>query len=381
MRGGERVLHQLAQMHPGADLYTLFYVPGTTSPEIEKLRIHPSPLSSIPGMGRHYRKLLPAFPWAIRRFHLRDYDLVISCSHAVAKGVTTDPETPHLCYCLTPMRYIWDQADRYLGGGALRTLASPLIAGLRRFDRSSSQRVTRFAAISRAVAGRIRHCYARSSQVVHPPVDVSRIVPSGRDPEDFYLLVGAFVPYKCEALAIEAFRRLGRRLVVAGDGPMRARLEATAPSNVEFLGWVSDGELADLYARCRALVYPQEEDFGIIAVEAQAAGRPVLAFARGGALDTVLPLPHGGAPSWNAPTIDGHSSPHSSLRTPARPVATGIWFSPQVPEALVEAVLRFEKLEPLFDTQSICSWAQQFGPDRFRRELEREIELALAMEG
>ena len=256
-------------------------------------------------------------------------------------------------------------------------LSSPLIAGLRRFDRSSSHRVTRFAAISRAVAGRIRRCYGRPSQVVHPPVDVKRIVPSGEDPEDFYLLVGAFVPYKCEALAIEAFRRLGRRLVVAGDGPLRARIEAAAPRNVEFLGWVSDGELADLYARCRALIYPQEEDFGIVAVEAQAAGRPVLAFARGGALDTVLPLSHGGAPSWNVQTHDGHSS----LHTPPRPAATGIWFSPQAPEALVEAVLRFEKLEPHFDSQSIRSWAQRFGPDRFRRELERETELALAREG
>ena len=371
MRGGERVLHQLARMYPEADLYTLFYVPGTTSPEIEKLRIHSSPLASIPGAGRHYRKLLPLFPWAIRRFHLHDYDLVISCSHAVAKGVITDPETPHLCYCLTPMRYIWDQTDRYLGAGALRMLASPLVAGLRRFDRSSARRVTRFAAISRAVAGRIHRCYGRPSQVVHPPVDVERIIPSGQNPEDFYLLVGAFVPYKCEALAIEAFRRLDRRLVVAGDGPMRARLEAAAPSNVEFLGRVSDGELADLYARCRALIYPQEEDFGIVAVEAQAAGRPVLAFARGGALDTVLPLSRGGAPPWNTPTIHGRSPLHPP------PAATGIWFSPQVPEALVEAVLRFEKLESHFDSEAIRSWAQHFGPDRFRRELERETQLAL----
>jgi glycosyltransferase involved in cell wall biosynthesis len=378
MRGGERVLHQLAQIYPDADLYTLFHIPGATSPEIEKLRIHASPLSSVPGAARHYRKLLPLFPWAIRRFELNGYELVISCSHAVAKSVRIAPDTPHLCYCLTPMRYVWNHADSYLGRGALRTAAWPLVAGLRAFDRRTSgpDHITRFTAISRAVASRIRHCYDREARVVHPPVDIDRIHPNRQPPEAFYLLLGGFVPYKREDLAIEAFRRLRRRLVVAGDGPLRARLEAGAPDNVEFVGRVSDGELADLYASCRALIYPQEEDFGIAAVEVQAAGRPVIAFAGGGALDTVIPLER-----------DDHWLRHERVSTTADGVpgaldsetaATGMWFAPQTPEALIEAVLRFEKLEPRFETTSIRRFAEGFGPKRFRREFEREIELTLA---
>lgn len=386
MRGGERVLHELAQIYPEADLYTLFYEPNTTSPEIEKLQIHASPLSRLPGAGRHYRKLLPLYPWAIRRFDLKDYELVISCSHAVAKSVRTGPDLPHLCYCLTPMRYVWDEVGSYLGRGPMRTAAWPLIAGLRAFDRSSSgpDQVTRFTAVSRAVAQRILRCYGRSARVVHPPVGVDRILPNDKDPEDFYLLVGAFVPYKRDDLAIEAFRRLGRRLVVAGDGPLRLRLEAAAPGNVEFVGRLSDPELADLYARCRALIYPQQEDFGIVAVEAQAAGRPVIAFAGGGALDTVIPLDQGegwlreepGALRAGDMARDGGADADPG----AGGAATGIWFAPQVPEALIEAVLRFEKLEWQFEAARIRRHAERFGPDHFRREFERESRAAAVFE-
>jgi len=355
MRGGERVLQEVVQHFPDADLYTLVHVPGSTSPEIDALRIRASPLSRLPGVDRHYRKLLPLFPWAARRLHLEDYDLVLSIHHAVAKGVRIARGTPHLCYCLTPMRYIWDQIDSYLGQGLRRRLAQPLVAQLRDFDRRTSGRehVTRFAAISHTVAARIERHYARRADVIHPPVDVDRIRPNGLPADDFYLLVGGFVPYKREDLAIEAFRRLGRRLVVAGDGPTRDRLAASAPANVEFLGRVSDGELAGLYARCRALVYPQEEDFGIIAVEAQAAGRPVIAFGRGGAAETVVPLQEG---------------------TGAEPgPATGIWFGEQAPAALARAVERFERLEARFDSGAIRSWAEHFGPERFRRELQAQV--------
>ena len=381
MRGGERVLQQLARIYPDADLYTLFHIPGATRPEIEKLRIHASPLSSVPGAARHYRKLLPLFPWAIRRFDLDGYELVISCSHAVAKSAATDPDVPHFCYCMTPMRYVWDQANSYLGRGALRALAWPLAAGLRAFDRSTSDpaQVTRFAAISHAVADRIHRAYGRRARVIHPPVDIERILPSHEAPEDFYLLVGGFVPYKREDLAIEAFRRLKRQLVVAGDGPLRARLEASAPDNVKFVGRVSDRQLAELYARCRALVYPQEEDFGIAAVEAQAAGRPVIAFAGGGALDTVVPLERDVHPLRGEPAAATAGGPSADVESGVP--ATGIWFAPQVPEALIEAVLRFEKLERQFETAEIRHFAERFGPERFRREFEREIELTLAFEG
>ncbi len=351
MRGGERVLEEMTRLYPDADLFTLVHVPGVTSDAIESRTIRTSFLSALPGIARHYRAWLPLFPYAIERFDLSGYDLVLSCSHAVAKGVRTPREAPHLCYCLTPMRYVWDQQQAYLGRGARRALAAPLAAYLRRFDRSTSgpDRVDRFVAISHAVKDRIARHYGRPSEVVHPPVDTERIRPNGRDPDDFYLLVGGFVPYKREDLALEAFRRLGSRLVVAGDGPLRARLEARAASNVEFVGRLCDDDLADRYARCRALVHPQEEDFGIAAVEAQAAGRPVIAFGRGGACDTVRPL------------------------TGTEENPTGVWFDRQEPDALAAAVGHFEKHEARFDRRGIRRWAEGFSRDRFRQELSQQI--------
>ncbi len=356
MRGGERVLHELAALYPDADLYTLVHLPGSTSERIERLRIRTSPLSQLPGIARHYRKLLPLFPWAIERFELRGYDLVVSTSHAVAKGVRVAHATPHFCYCFTPMRYIWDHADAYLGRGLRRAMASPLLAYLRRWDRrtSSSERVTRFVAISRTVAQRIHTHYGREADVIYPPVDVECFQPRPVAGERPYLLVGGFVPYKREEIALQAFAALDLPLWVAGDGPQRAALQAAAPANVRFLGRVSDAQLADLYASCRALIYPQEEDFGIIPLEAQAAGRPVIAYGRGGATETVVPLAESNG---------------------ADP--TGIWFEPQTPEALCEAVRRFEAHEALFHTEAIRKHAERFSAERFRREIARAIEETL----
>jgi glycosyltransferase involved in cell wall biosynthesis len=253
---------------------------------------------------------------------------------------------------MTPMRYVWDQADAYLGRGLRRAAALPLAAYLRRWDQrtASPARVTRFVAISRTVAQRIRRHYGREASVLYPPVDVERIHCAGAPPEDFYLLVGGFVPYKREALAIEAFRRLDRRLVVVGDGPERRRLERSAPDNVRFVGRVSDAVLADHYRRCRALIYPQEEDFGIVAVEAQAAGRPVIAFGSGGAAETVVPLHEPGA---------------------AAP--TGVWFDAATPEALVAAVHTFERSAERFDAAAIRAHAEAFGAKRFAREFEAVV--------
>lgn len=354
MRGGERVLDQLARRFPQADLYTLFHVPGSSSPAIDALKIHASPLSRLPRVARYYRVLLPLFPWAIENFSLPQYDLVLSTSHAVAKAIRTPPGTPHLCYCFTPMRYVWDQSERYLGNGLGRRAAEPLASWLRRFDVNTAgpERVSRFVAISTTVQDRIQRHYGREADIVFPPVEVDRIRPDGHPPDDFYLLVGAFVPYKCEAVAIEAFARLGRRLVIAGDGPLRRRLERDAPANVEFRGRVSDAELARLYARCRALIHPQEEDFGIVAVEAQAAGRPVIAYGSGGATDTVVPLDeeHGAAP-------------------------TGIFASEQTPDCLAAAVEAFEKHEAEFDAARIRAHACRFSPERFFCDLGHQIEL------
>jgi glycosyltransferase involved in cell wall biosynthesis len=358
MRGGERVLDELCGIFPDADLYTLVHVPGATSARIEARRIFASPLSRLPGAARHYRKLLPLFPWAIERFRLEGYDLVLSTSHAVAKGIQRPPDAPHLSYCFTPMRYVWDQADAYLGRGLRRALAAPLVAALRRFDLRTSgpDRVTRFVAISETVRARIARCWNRDASVVYPPVDVERLRPDGRPPDDFYLLVGGFVPYKREDVAIEAFRALGRPLVVAGDGPSRAALAAGAPANVRFLGRVPDAELARLYARCRALVYPQDEDFGIVAVEAQACGRPVIALGRGGAAETVLPL---GGPSLAGPP-------------------TGLHFPEQTPDALVQAVHTFEGNQTAFDPTAIRTHAERFSAPRFRREIRAQVDAVIA---
>jgi glycosyltransferase involved in cell wall biosynthesis len=353
MRGGERVLDQLASLFPEADLYTLFYVPGTTTPRIDRLPVHPSLLSRLPGVQRYYRLLLPLFPLAIERFHLRDYDLVVSCSHAVAKGIRA-PGARHVCYCFTPMRYVWDQVDAYLGQGLRRALAGPLLSYLRRWDVRTSRedRVTEFIGISETVANRIRARYRREARVIYPPVDVDRIQPDGRPPDPFFLLVGGFVPYKREEIVVEAFRGLDQTLLVAGDGPRRRKIEARAPSNVRFLGRVTDRELAALYARCRALLYPQEEDFGIVAVEGQAAGRPVIALGRGGATESVLPL-----------DSDEDGGP------------TGLFFEDQTPRGVREAVLRFLDAEARFDPIQIRKNAERFSTDRFRLEITAALAL------
>ena len=359
LRGGERVLEELARMYPEAELYTLINVPGSTSATIAELQTFASPLSRVPGIARNYRGFLPLYPWAISRFYLEGYDLIVSVSHAVAKAIPHDTAIPHVSYCLTPMRYIWDQSHHYWGTGLYQKLSIPLVAYLRRFDQQTSrpEQVSQFVSISSAISDRIETHYGRTSEVVWPPVDVERIRPNALPPDDFYLLVGGFVPYKCERIAIEAFRSLKRRLVVVGEGPMRSRLATAAPPNVEFRGRVDDAELADLYARCRALIYPQEEDFGIVAVEAQAAGRPVIAFGRGGARDTVVPV--------NAPGISANREP------------TGIWFTPQTSKALAEAVVYFEENESALSSEAIREWAKRFGRDRFRRELGDQIRNAV----
>ncbi len=351
LRGGEKLLDGLASLFPEADLYTLVHVPGSTTERIERLRIRASPLSRLPGVARHYRKLLPLFPATIEHFHLKGYDLVLSNSHSFAKGVRVAPGTPHVCSCMTPIRYAWDHIDTYLGRGVRRALATPLVEYLRRWDKrtSTQERVTSFVAISKAVAERIRRHYGRDSLVVHPWADTERYAPSGEKPEDFYLLVGGFAPYKNEQLAVEAFRRLGRSLIVAGDGPRRQAIEATAPENVRFLGRVSDARLAELYASCRALIHPQEEDFGIIAIEAMAAGRPVIALAAGGALETVV-----------------------DVRTAASP--TGLLFERQDPDCLVEAVLEFEAIQGGFDPAAIRRHATRFSLPRFQREFVAALE-------
>ena len=344
--GGGRVLAEIHRLYPDAPVYTAISDPDTLPAEMREWDIRPSFLQRIPFARRHYQAFLPLMPLAFEQFDLREYDLVISSSSACAKGVITRPDTVHVSYCHTPCRYIWDLYHDYTAGLRSRALIAPIAHWLRIWDRASADRVDHFVANSLEVAGRIRKHYRRDSELIYPPVDVERVRPNGKPAEDFYLVVSRLVPYKRVDLAVEAATRTGRRLVVAGSGPERGRLEAMAGPSVEFVGHVSDGEVADLMARCRAFLFPGFEDFGIAPVEAQAAGRPVVAYARGGALETVV----GGA--------------------------TGVFFEEQTVEALIAALeeLEAERFDPLACRRN----AERFSAEEFTRRFTSFVDAVLA---
>ena len=355
MRGGERCLEVFCELFPDADLYTLLHVRGSVSRVIEERRIITSFVQRLPDAPRRYRSYLPLFPAAIRGFDLSGYDLVLSSSHAVAKGVRAPRGALHVCYCFTPMRYVWDLYDDYFGAraGALTRLAMPpLAAALRRWDRRTAAGVHHFVGISRFIADRIRRCYGRDADVIYPPVDVARFRIEEK-PEEYYLVVSALAPYKRVDLAVAAATRLKRRLVVVGTGPEEQRLRAAAGPTVEFLGWRSDAQVAELYARCRALLFPTVEDFGITPLEAMAAGRPVIALGQGGALETVVP------PGSAAPP-------------------TGLLFAPQSVEALVEAMQRFESGAVAFEPKALRRHAETFDRPVFKERMEGYLTACMA---
>ena len=292
MRGGEKALEPICAEYPAADLFTLLHVPGTVSPTIESRRIHTSLVQWLPFARRRYREYLPLFPFAIENLTFDRFDLVISFSHCVAKSVVTPGRTRHLCYCFTPMRYAWDQFDAYFGPQRVGRPASAVLrrvmARLARWDRATSHRPNRYLAISQHVARRIRRYYNREATIVYPPVDTTFYTPDSTVPQEHLLIVSALVPYKRIDLAIEGARRAGIPLRIVGDGPERAALERHGGPGVEFLGRLPDEQVRDEYRRAAAVVLPGEEDFGIVPVEAQACGRPVVALGRGGALETVI---------------------------------------------------------------------------------------------
>ena len=291
MRGGEKCLEVLCRAFPDATLHTLIHDRGKLSPVIEAMDIRTSPLQRVPGVLQHYRKLLPVMPFAARTWRAGGVDLVVSLSHCVAKMFRVPPGVPHVCYCFTPMRYAWDGRDAYLDSWSDRPIrkrmAGVLLDRLQRVDRASSARVTHFVAISETIRARIDRCYGRESRVIQPPVDTAFYTAAAIPREDFYLCVSALVPYKNLDQAVLACSASGRRLIVIGSGPERARLEGLAGPSVKFLGWQADEVIRDHYRRCRALIFPGEEDFGIVPIEALGCQAPVIALGRGGVAETV----------------------------------------------------------------------------------------------
>jgi glycosyltransferase involved in cell wall biosynthesis len=293
MRGGEKVLDVLCELYPAADLFTLLHVHGSVSQRIEARRIHTSFVQHLPGAATKYRWYLPLFPAAIEQFDLDGFDLVISSSHCAAKAVVRPGRARHISYCHSPMRYAWDQFDAYFGPQRVGAFASrwiyrPMLARLARWDAATAGRVDRFLANSQYVAGRIRRYYNRQATTVYPPADTAFFQPASTPPASHFLIVSALVPYKRLDIAMDACARVGARLRIVGDGPGREQLERRAGPHVEFVGRATDEQIRDEYVRAAAILLPGEEDFGIVPVEAQACGRPVVALGRGGALETVV---------------------------------------------------------------------------------------------
>lgn len=337
-RGGEQVLRAIADLYPDADVFTHVADPAVAA-HFAGHRIRSTFVGRLPGAVRHYQKYLPLMPLALEQLDLREYDLVISSESGPAKGVITHPYARHLCYCHSPMRYAWDMYHDYTAHRSVmaRALMAPLLHYMRSWDQLSAQRVDAFAANSAFVSRRIAKYYRRDSRVVFPPVAVEEFnLP--RKPEGFFLWVGQLVRYKRPDILVEAFNQLGERLVVIGDGEMLASLRKHGRSNIEFLGKQSFDVLREHYSKCRALVFPGVEDFGIVPVEAMASGAPVIALGAGGALETVE---------------DGR---------------TGVFYSDNSVAGLLAAVARFRDAESRFDSQYIRRHAEKFSANRFRTE-------------
>ncbi|HEY3695997.1 glycosyltransferase [Phenylobacterium sp.] len=336
MRGGERVLERLIRLFPNADVFTHVYDPSAVSQVIRDRPVRTTFVQNLPGSRRHYQKYLPLMPMALEQLDLRGYDLIISSESGPAKGVISPPGALHVCYCHSPMRYLWDHYSDYRrSAGLLTRLAMPLLAhDLRRWDYASAARVDRFMANSTFIQQRIEKAYRRPSSVVYPPVDVSLFHPSD-DVEARYLWVGQLTAYKRPDLAVDAFNALGLPLLVVGDGEMMRELKRRARPNVTIVPRLGFDALRDAYARCRALVFTAEEDFGMVPVEAMASGRPVLAYGNGGALDTVLPG------------------------------ITGLFFQEQTMDSLIAAVEAMEAWLPEFDPAHAVRNAERFSPERF----------------
>jgi len=337
--GAERVLEVVHDMYPQAPIYTSIYRPQALPERYRSWDIRPSSLNRLPLIRRFHQAYLPFYPLAFESLDLRGYDVVFSLTSAFGHGVITPAETRHVCYCLTPARFLWNYHS-YIEREGLGRLArlglAPFLKSLRQWDRLAADRVDDFIAISRTVQRRIAKYYRREARIIYPPVDTARFAIE-REPEDYFLVVSRLVPYKRIDLAVLAFNELGLPLRIIGEGRDRAALQAIAKRNVQFLGYLPDEVVREQMARCRAFIFPGEEDFGITPLEAMAAGRPVIAYGAGGALDTIE---------------EGVS---------------GLFFREPTPEALVEAVRRLDAQR--FAPQTLRQHARRFDVARFRREL------------
>ncbi len=378
--GAEKVLKVLADMFPDAPIYTLLYDKENADKHFKNRRIETSVIQSLPGGIKHYQWYMPFMPMAVEFFDLKSYDLVISDASAFAKGVITAPDTLHICYCHTPTRYLWSDTHEYINAlkynKYFKKIISLVLNYVRVWDRAAADRVDKYIANSKTVKRRIRKYYKADSTVIYPPVDIDKfsIAPTnpptplskggfnppnpplikGGDMENpplqkggeggYFLIGGRLAPYKRVDMVIEAFKKLDKKLKIFGDGVDMERLKKIAgdDKNIEFLGRVSDEEMADLYRKCQAFINPQEEDFGITVVEAMASGRPVIAFRKGGAVETI---------------IEGK---------------TGIFFNKQTPESLVEAVSKFDSNN--FNPNEIRARAEQYGVERFKEEIKEFID-------
>jgi glycosyltransferase involved in cell wall biosynthesis len=350
MRGGERCLEVFCELFPQAHLYTLLHIPGSVSALIEKMPIKTSFIQNLPFSKKRYRKYLPLFPMAIERFSLKGYDLIVSCSHCVAKGVIPPTDAIHISYMLTPMRYAWDMYEEYFAEN--KNIMIPFFMHyLRMWDVTSSQRVDNFLCISKHVQNRLMKFYRRDSEVIHPPVEASRFR-LGKKKEDLFLIVSSLVPYKKIKLAVEAFNRLGYPLRIIGTGQEEKKLRLIAKSNVEFMGWQSDAVVAENYSRCRALIFPGEEDFGIVPLEAMGCGKPVIAYGKGGILETVV--------AFDTPKKRGEAP-------------TGLFFHEQNVDSLIDAVERFGRIEREFDPAAIRRHALQWDREIFKERIKKNI--------
>ena len=366
MRGGEKCLEVICKLYPDADLFTLLHIPGKVSPEIESHPIHTSFIQNLPFAKSKYRYYLPLMPFAIETFDLNEYDLILSSSHCVAKSVKPGPNSLHICYCHTPMRYIWDQFNQYFGRGKSSWLSATVMKLLRpwlqRWDVKTSRRVNYFIANSLHVKKRIKKYYGKEATIIHPPVDTELFTPDNTaNKEDYFLIVSAFAPYKRLDLAVEAFNQMGLPFFIIGEGQDSKRLKEMAKPNIQFEGWLDNSQIRSHFARCRAFVFCGEEDFGITLLEAQAMGRPIIAFGRGGALETVIPDNQ----TWTPET----EIPKSSTSQP-----TGVFFYEQTTEALINAIQHFQTIESQFDSNAIRTHALKVDVSVYTKRMQKLID-------